>query len=70
MAAHATFPTSRRSHDSWLASIVLISTLGSTILEGLGEFGLAANGICPVLCPRTMSSQREADPMGVDDPER
>jgi len=70
MAAYPTFPSTRQSQDSWFASIVQIGTLGSTILEGLGEFGLAANGMCPALCTRAIPLQRESNPMTADDLER
>lgn len=53
MATHSMSPPTRQSLDRWIPSITAISTLGLTILEGLGEFGLASNGICPTLLAET-----------------
>ncbi|MGA2729204.1 MAG: hypothetical protein ABSE96_15465 [Terracidiphilus sp.] len=53
MAAHSTFPSTRPSQYSWFESITEISILGSTVIDGLGVFGLAANGMCPTLPAET-----------------
>jgi hypothetical protein len=49
MAIQPTFHATRPSLYSWFESITEISILGSTIIEGLGLFGLAVNGMCPAL---------------------
>lgn len=56
MAAHLTFPSTRQTRSSWFPSITGITALASTILEGLGEFGLAANGMCPTSPEQALSS--------------
>jgi hypothetical protein len=70
MAAHSTFPSTRQSQDSWFASIVQIGTLGSTILEGLGVFGLAANGMCPTLSVQAVPSLGQTAPKAANEPRR
>jgi hypothetical protein len=62
MAAHSTFPSTRPSQYSWFESITEISILGSTIIDGLGVFGLAANGMCPTLLAATAPLQGESKP--------
>jgi hypothetical protein len=68
MAAHITFQSIRRPLHSWLASIDQLDNLGASIVEGLGEFGLAANGMCPTLLARTTPLQRESKPSVVSEP--
>jgi hypothetical protein len=62
MAAHSRFPATRQSQHSWFPSITAISTLGLSILEGLGEFGLAANGMCITSSAQTESSPTQIAP--------
>jgi hypothetical protein len=62
MAAHSTFPSTRPTQYSWFESITEISILGSTILDGLGVFGLAANGMCPTLLAETLPPKVGSEP--------
>jgi hypothetical protein len=62
MAIQPTFQASRPSQYSWLESITEMSTLGSTIIDGLGVFGLAANGMCPTLLAETTPLQQKSKP--------
>jgi hypothetical protein len=64
MVIQPTFHATRPSQYSWFESITEISTLGSTIIEGLGLFGLAANGMCPTLLAGTRHLQLESKPSG------
>ena len=48
------------SQHSWFESIPEIGGFASNIIEGLGAFGLAANGMCPALLEGTASLQRES----------
>jgi hypothetical protein len=59
MALQPTFQATRPSQYRWLESIPEIGALASTIIEGLGAFGLAANGMCATLLLGTMPLQRE-----------
>jgi hypothetical protein len=68
MAAHSTIQATRQSKYSWLASITGIGTLSTTILEGLGVFGLAANGMCPSLSVQAVSSLAQAAPKVANEP--
>jgi hypothetical protein len=70
MAAHSTFPSTRQSQYSWFPSITAISTLGLSILEGLGEFGLAANGMCTTPSAQAESSPTQIAPNSVNAPRR
>jgi len=70
MAAHLTFPSTRLLQDSWFASIVQIGALGSTILESLGEFGLAANGMCPTVPVQDHVSRGWTATEGADEPKQ
>lgn len=70
MAARLTFQSIRQSQHSWLALIDQLDNLGSTIIEGLGAFGLAANGVCPTLSPETAASQNESLPSAGNGPRR
>jgi hypothetical protein len=47
MAAQFTSQPVCQSNHSWFASEDQIGSLCSTILTGLGVFGLAASGMCP-----------------------
>jgi hypothetical protein len=47
MTLQPTFQAARPSQYSWFESIPEIGKLASTIIDGLGVFGLAANGMCP-----------------------
>jgi hypothetical protein len=47
------------AQHSWFQSIPEIGAFASNIMEGLGAFGLAANGMCPALLEGTASLQRE-----------
>jgi hypothetical protein len=49
MVDYVTIDSTRGSHSSRYSSIDHISSLGSSIIAGLGAFGLAANGMCPLL---------------------
>jgi hypothetical protein len=62
MAANSTFPSTRPSQYGWFESITEISILGSTIIDGLGVFGLAANGMCPALLAETWPLQHKSKP--------
>ena len=68
MAAHSTVQSTRPSNDSWLRSITQIGTLSTTILEGLGVFGLAANGMCPSLSVQAVSSLAQTTPKAAKEP--
>ena len=57
MAFQSTFQAARPAQHSWFESITEISILGSTIIEGLGAFGLAASGVSPTLYAGTESLQ-------------
>lgn len=59
MALQPTFQAARPSRWSWFESITEIGTLAATIIDGLGVFGLAANGMCPTLIAGTTPLQRE-----------
>lgn len=54
------FQAARPSQFSWSESIPEIGALASTIIDGLGVFGLAANGICPMLLAATTPLQHES----------
>ena len=60
MNLQPTIQTSRPSQHSWFEAISEIGTFASNIIEGLGAFGLAANGMCPTLLEGTASLQRES----------
>ena len=60
MTLQPTFQAARPSQYSWFESITEIGTLASTIIDGLGMFGLAANGMCPMLLEGTASLQHES----------
>ncbi len=60
MTLQPTFQTARPLQSSWFESILEIGTLASTIIDGLGVFGLAANGMCPTLLAGTTLLQRES----------
>ena len=62
MAAHITFQPIPQPRHSWLASIDQLGNLGSTIIDGLGVFGLAANGMCPTLLAETTPLQQKSKP--------
>jgi hypothetical protein len=62
MALQPTFQAARPSQYSWFESITEITTLGTTIIDGLGVFGLAANGMYPTLPAETAPFQRESKP--------
>jgi hypothetical protein len=68
MAIQPTFHASRPSPYSWFESITEISTLGSAIIDGLGVFGLAANGMCPTLVAETTPLQLESKPSAGNGP--
>jgi hypothetical protein len=70
MAAHMAFPLTRQPRHSWLAPIDQLSNFGSTIIEGLGAFGLAANGVCPTLFRETAPLQSESLPSAGNGPRR
>ena len=61
MTRQPIFQTTRRSQYSWFESITEIGTLASTMIDGLGVFGLAANGMCPTLLARTTHLQHEGE---------
>ena len=50
----------RSSQYSWFESIPEIGTFASNVIEGLGAFGRAANGMCPTLLEGIASLQRES----------
>ena len=60
MILQPTFQAVRPSHHRWFESITEIGTLASTMIDGLGVFGLAANGMCPMLLAGTTPLQRES----------
>jgi hypothetical protein len=60
MTLQPTFQATRPSQYRWFESIPKIGTLASIIIDGLGAFGLAANGMCPTLLAGTMPLQRES----------
>jgi hypothetical protein len=62
MVPQPNFQGARPSQHSWFESITEITTLGSTIIDGLGVFGLAASGMCPTLLAETTPLQRESKP--------
>ena len=62
MALHSTHQSTCQSKYGWPASITQIGALGSTIIDGLGMFGLASNGMCPSLSAETAPLLREAKP--------
>ena len=62
MTRQPIFQTTRRSQYSWFESITEIGTLALTIVDGLGVFGLAANGMCPTLLVGTTPLQCESKP--------
>jgi len=60
MTLQPTFQAARPSRYSWFESIPEIGKLASTIIDGLGVFGLAANGMCPTPFAGTTPLQRES----------
>ena len=60
MNLQPTIQTSRPAQYSWFESIPDIGTFASNIIEGLGAFGLAANGMCPTVLEGAASQQRES----------
>jgi hypothetical protein len=54
MAAYPTSDPPHGSRNGWFAGLDF-SSLGSSIIAGLGAFGLAANGICPPLLDQSAS---------------
>ena len=62
MAIQPTFHAAHLSPYRWFESISEIDTLGSAIIEGLGVFGLAANGMCPTLLAETTPLQLKSKP--------
>lgn len=46
MAGHLTLQLNRQPQKSWHALTDPVSSLSSSIIAGLGMFGLAANGTC------------------------
>ena len=60
MTLQPTTQAARPTEHSWFESIPEIGTFASNIIESLGAFGLAANGMCPVLLEGTASLQRES----------
>ena len=62
MTLQPTSQATRPSQYGWFESIPEIGMLASTIIDGLGAFGLAANGMCPALLAGTTSLQRESIP--------
>jgi hypothetical protein len=60
MTLQPTTQAVRPTEYSWFESIPEIGTFASNIIEGLGAFGLAANGMCPTLLEGTASLQRES----------
>jgi hypothetical protein len=60
MAIQSTFQAVLPAQHSWFEFITEISILGSTLIEGLGAFGLAASGVSPSLYIETelLQSQR------------
>lgn len=68
MAAQSTFSTTRSSQYTWFASIPQIGVLATTILEGLGEFGLASNGMCPSQSGPAASTPDQPTPKSANEP--
>lgn len=62
MALQSTFHAVHPAQRSWFESITEISILGSTIIEGLGAFGLAASGVSPTLYAETAQLQAQSLP--------
>jgi hypothetical protein len=62
MALQSTFQAVRPVQHSWFESITEISILGSTLIEGLGAFGLAASGVSPTLYTETEPLQSQSLP--------
>jgi hypothetical protein len=62
MPVYQTSQPIRQSQYSWFASVDQISSLSSTIIAGLGEFGLAANGLCPAAIAQPMPLGPIAEP--------
>jgi hypothetical protein len=60
MTLQPTIQAARSSQYSWFESIPEIGTFASNIIEGLGAFGLAANGMCPTLLEGAMPLQCES----------
>lgn len=60
MTLQPTIQAARLSQYSWFESIPEIGTLASSIIDGLGVFGLPANGMCPTLLAGTTPLQRES----------
>lgn len=53
MTLQPTIQAARPSQYSWFESIPEIGTFALNLIEGLGTFGLAANGMCPTLLEGT-----------------
>lgn len=60
MAIQSTFQVVRPVQYSWFESITEIRILGSTLIEGLGAFGLAASGVSPTLFTETEALQSQS----------
>lgn len=58
----STFHAVRPAQHSWFESITEISILASTLIEGLGAFGLAASGASPTLYAETAQLQTQSLP--------
>jgi len=61
MAAHLQFESVPRAQRGFLASIDEMLKL-STLVESLGEYGLAANGMSPTLFAETTHLDRASQP--------
>lgn len=66
MAAHSTFPLNRPTQYSWFESIIDLSALRSAFIEGVGAFGLAANGMCPMRFAETTPQEVGTEPRSAD----
>jgi hypothetical protein len=68
MNLQPTIQASRPSQHSWFEAIPEIGTFASNFIEGLGAFGLAANGMCPTVPEGTASQQRESKLIVLNEP--
>lgn len=62
MALQSTVQAVRPMQYSWFESITEIRILGSTLIEGLGAFGLAASGVSPTRYTETEPLQSQSLP--------
>ena len=70
MATYLTSQPMRQSTNSQFATADRINSFCSSILAGLGVFGLAANGVCPSILTRPAPTASGETPAAkdMDDP--